>query len=171
MGVSRKIFLELIDKLSDTDTYSNTSDCYYKIRELDREPQKYNKMTGIDRAARVLYLNKTCYNGLYRVNSAGQFNSPYYGMLQTTGDCTILICADFQDPVDMIPKFVQEWENGNKIVGNIVLDEVKGVHKEVLLRRELKKDLLELVEGKEFDLILIEDAFVGENADTGCYLL
>lgn len=68
---------ELIDKLSDTDTYSNTSECYYRIRELDREPQKYNKMTGIDRAARILYLNKTCYNGLYRVNSVGEFNSPF----------------------------------------------------------------------------------------------
>ena len=68
---------ELISKLSDTDTYSNTSECYYKIRELDREPQKYNKMTGIDRAARILYLNKTCYNGLYRVNSVGEFNSPF----------------------------------------------------------------------------------------------
>jgi len=46
----------------------------------------------------------------------GQFNSPYYGLQQTTGDCTILLCADFQDPVDMIPKFIKEWENGYKIV-------------------------------------------------------
>ena len=46
----------------------------------------------------------------------GQFNSPYYGLLQTTGDCTILMCADFQDPVEMIPKFVKEWENGYKVV-------------------------------------------------------
>jgi len=53
---------------------------------------------------------------IFNAKNFGQFNSPYYGMLQTTGDCTILICADFQDPVDMIPKFVQEWENGNKIV-------------------------------------------------------
>ena len=68
---------ELIDKLSDTNVYSNTSECYYRIRELDREPKKYNKLTGIDRAARVLYLNKTCYNGLYRVNSMGEFNSPF----------------------------------------------------------------------------------------------
>lgn len=68
---------ELIDKLSDTEAYSNTSECYYRIRELDREPQRYNKMTGIDRAARILYLNKTCYNGLYRVNSVGEFNSPF----------------------------------------------------------------------------------------------
>lgn len=46
----------------------------------------------------------------------GQFNSPYYGICQTTGDCTIPMCADFQDPVDMIPKFVKAWEEGYKIV-------------------------------------------------------
>lgn len=53
---------------------------------------------------------------IFNAKNFGQFNSPYYGMLQTTGDCTILICADFQDPVEMIPKFIQEWENGYKIV-------------------------------------------------------
>ena len=37
-------------------------------------------------------------------------------MLQSTGDCTILMAADFQDPVEMIPKYVQEWESGYKIV-------------------------------------------------------
>lgn len=46
----------------------------------------------------------------------GQFNSPYYGIINTSGDCTITICADFQDPVEMIPKFVAEWEKGYKIV-------------------------------------------------------
>lgn len=46
----------------------------------------------------------------------GQFNSPYYGMMQTTGDCTILMAADFQDPVEMVPKYVAEWEKGYKIV-------------------------------------------------------
>ena len=46
----------------------------------------------------------------------GQFNSPYYGMLQTTGDCTILMSCDFQDPVEMIPKYIAEWEKGYKIV-------------------------------------------------------
>lgn len=53
---------------------------------------------------------------IFNCKNFGQFNSPYYGMLQTTGDCTILMCADFQDPVEMIPKFVKEWENGYKIV-------------------------------------------------------
>ena len=46
----------------------------------------------------------------------GQFNSPYYGMLQVTGDCVIEMVADFQDPVEMIPKYIREWEKGYKIV-------------------------------------------------------
>ena len=46
----------------------------------------------------------------------GQFNSPYYGMLQVTGDCVIEMVADFQDPVEMIPKYINEWEKGYKIV-------------------------------------------------------
>ncbi len=46
----------------------------------------------------------------------GQFNSPYYGMLQTTGDCVIPICADFQDPVELVPQLVKEWLDGYKIV-------------------------------------------------------
>lgn len=53
---------------------------------------------------------------IFNAKNFGQFNSPFYGLLQTTGDCTILMCADFQDPVEMIPKFIDEWENGFKIV-------------------------------------------------------
>lgn len=56
---------------------------------------------------------------IFNAKNFGQFNSPYYGMCQTTGDCTILMCADFQDPVDLIPKLVHEWENGYKIVSAI----------------------------------------------------
>ena len=53
---------------------------------------------------------------IFNCKNFGQFNSPFYGMLQTTGDCTITICADFQDPVELIPTFVHEWEKGYKIV-------------------------------------------------------
>ncbi len=53
---------------------------------------------------------------IFNTKNFGQFNSPYYGLLQTTGDCTVLLCADFQDPVEMIPEFVQEWGAGYKIV-------------------------------------------------------
>lgn len=54
--------------------------------------------------------------GILNAKNFGQFNSPYYAMLQSTGDCTILMAADFQDPVEMIPKYVKEWEKGYKIV-------------------------------------------------------
>ena len=46
----------------------------------------------------------------------GQLNSPFYGILQSTGDCTVLMVADFQDPPEMLVDFVHEWEKGNKIV-------------------------------------------------------
>ena len=46
----------------------------------------------------------------------GQFNSPYHGLLQVTGDCVIAIVADFQDPVELIPQYVKAWEEGYKIV-------------------------------------------------------
>ena len=51
---------------------------------------------------------------IFNVKNFGQFNSPYYGLLQTTGDCAISICADFQDPVEMIPKFVKSGKTGIK---------------------------------------------------------
>jgi len=53
---------------------------------------------------------------IFNAQNFGQFNSPYYGLTQTSGDCTVSMCADFQDPVEMIHKFVKEWENGYKIV-------------------------------------------------------
>lgn len=53
---------------------------------------------------------------IFNAQNFGQFNSPYYGLISTTGDCTISVAADFQDPVEMIPKFVKEWEKGYKIV-------------------------------------------------------
>ena len=56
---------------------------------------------------------------IFNVTNFGQFNSPFYGMCQTTGDCTIVLCCDFQDPVELIPTFVHEWEKGHKIVSGV----------------------------------------------------
>jgi len=53
-----------------------SSEYYYKVREQDRSSE-YVKLTPLERASRIIFLNKTCYNGLFRVNSQGQFNVPY----------------------------------------------------------------------------------------------
>ena len=53
---------------------------------------------------------------IFNITNFGQMRSPVYGMKQTTGDCTIKLCADFQDPIEMIPQFVREWEKGARIV-------------------------------------------------------
>ena len=55
----------------------NSKAYYYKIRNMDRDPEEFNLLTDIEKAARLIFLNKTCYNGLYRVNSGGAFNVPY----------------------------------------------------------------------------------------------
>lgn len=65
---------------------------------------------------REICKNNSNVKAIFNAKNFGQFNSPYYGMMQTTGDCTILMAADFQDPVEMIPKYVAEWEKGYKIV-------------------------------------------------------
>lgn len=53
---------------------------------------------------------------IFNAKNFGQFNSPYYGMLQVSGDCVIEMVADFQDPVELIPQYVKAWEEGYKIV-------------------------------------------------------
>lgn len=68
---------------------------------------------------REICKQNTRIKAIFNAKNFGQFNSPYYGMLQTTGDCTILMCCDFQDPIEMLPKMVKEWENGAKIVSCI----------------------------------------------------
>ena len=46
----------------------------------------------------------------------GHIKSPFHGLLQSSGDATILMASDFQDPIDMIPKYIEEWKKGKKIV-------------------------------------------------------
>lgn len=66
---------ELIEKLKNYAT-KNNPDSYYDIRAMDRT-NAYKKWTPVQKAARLIYLNRTCYNGLFRMNSSGQFNSPF----------------------------------------------------------------------------------------------
>lgn len=83
----------------------------YEIVFIDN----YSKDKTRDKIAEICKKDKKV-KAIFNAKNFGQLRSPYYGMLQTTGDCTILMCADFQDPIEMIHKFVAEWENGFKIV-------------------------------------------------------
>lgn len=95
------------------------------IEILERELSSYDyEILFIDNASSDktrIYLREMCakspkIRAIFNAKNFGQFNSPYYGMCQTTGDCTICLCCDFQDPVEMIPKLVAEWEKGARIV-------------------------------------------------------
>ena len=73
---------------------------------------------------------------IFNAKNFGQFNSPYYGILQTTGDCTISMVCDFQDPLELIPQYIAEWEKGYKIVigiktssrDNIIMYKLRGLY-------------------------------------------
>ena len=83
----------------------------YEILFIDNKSQDRTRGIIEDICARDKHVK-----AIFNCKNFGQFNSPYYGITQTSGDCTITICADFQDPVELIPRFVAEWEKGYKIV-------------------------------------------------------
>lgn len=97
------------------------------IEQFERLPQYDYELLFIDNDSKdttrekleMLCKGNPKIKAIFNAKNFGQFNSPFYGMLQTTGDCTITMCADFQDPVEMIPKFIHEWEQGYKIVSAI----------------------------------------------------
>lgn len=74
---------------------------------------------GTKNRIRELCAHNSRIKAIFNAKNFGQNNSPYYGLMQTDGDCAVLMCADFQDPVEMLPKLVHEWEKGYKIVSAI----------------------------------------------------
>lgn len=65
---------ELIQSLK---KHKNEKEYYYQIRNIDRNIEEFNEWTQIEKASRIIYMNRCCFNGLYRVNSKGQFNVPF----------------------------------------------------------------------------------------------
>ncbi|NLN64406.1 MAG: DNA adenine methylase [Clostridiaceae bacterium] len=73
-----RVIRDHVDQLvSDLKKHENNKEYFYKIRQIDRDSKAYSKLTPVEKASRTIYLNKTCYNGLFRVNQAGEFNTPF----------------------------------------------------------------------------------------------
>ena len=104
------------------------------VNQMNKLPQYDYEVVCIDNCStdntRPL-LRKICeknkkVKAILNVKNFGQFNSPYYGLMQCTGDCAISICADFQDPVEMIPEFLKHWEEGYQIVYGVKTSSKEG---------------------------------------------
>lgn len=76
VNVYKTIQSDVEGLIEDLKKHKNESDYFYEIRALDRG-DGFDKLTNVEKASRIIYLNKTCFNGLYRVNSSGEFNTPF----------------------------------------------------------------------------------------------
>ena len=90
--------------LADLRGHENTAAYYYRMRNLDREEETYNALSDVERASRFLYLNHTCFNGLHRVNKAGQFNVPYghYAEPNLVPEADILAMSRYLNTADIV---------------------------------------------------------------------
>lgn len=89
--------------IEDLKKHENTSEYFYNIREQDRNREEYEKLSKIQKASRIVYLNKTCYNGLFRVNKAGEFNSPFgkYKNPNIVDEVTLRAVSKYFNKVDI----------------------------------------------------------------------
>ena len=94
------------------------------IQQMDALPQYQFEIIFIDNDSkdgtrdniRKICASDKRIKAIFNAKNYGQLSSPYYGMMQCMGDCVITMASDFQDPVDLIPKYIEEWEKGYKIV-------------------------------------------------------
>lgn len=115
-------FTKMCNELNHFET-NHSEEFFYEIRSWDKDKKKFNKLADYKRAARTIYLNKACFNGLYRVNSKNEFNVPFnkkskvntydgqnLGIIHSylNFNDVKLLCTDFE-------KAVEEAEKGDFI--------------------------------------------------------
>ena len=94
----------------------------------------------------------------------GHITSPFYGMLQSSGDATILITADFQDPVELIPEMIKKWENNKKVVllqkktseENIIIKNLRKIYYRILANISINKITVDTTGSGLYDKSVIE---------------
>lgn len=89
----------------------NIPDYEYELLFIDNNSQDNTR-----NIIRELCKGNPRIKAIFNLKNFGPDSSPYYGLLQSTGDCAILFCADFQDPIEMIHKMVREWEKGHRVI-------------------------------------------------------
>lgn len=119
MNLYEVIKTNVEELIKDLQQHKNEEQYFYDIRELDRDNEKYLQLSPIQRASRIVYLNKTCYNGLFRVNKAGEFNAPFgnYKNPNIVNEITLravssyfnqaqitFLCTDFEEALQGVKK-------------------------------------------------------------------
>lgn len=119
---NKKLISFVVPCFNEEGNVENISSAIIKL--FDNELSKYDyEIIFIDNDSkdntrqliRELCKNNKNIKAIFNVKNFGQFNSPYYGILNANGDAIVSIACDFQEPVEMIPKFVSAWEEGYKI--------------------------------------------------------
>lgn len=150
---------EAVVKLLNTYEKKHSEEFFYKIRNKDKDKAKFSMLTDTERAARTIYLNKACFNGLYRVNSKGEFNVPFNKKLKiNTYDSQNMILAyvyfqsnditmlntDFEEAIKNAKKgdfiyFDPPYDSENDTTFNSYTEEGFGKDEQIRLARVYKE--------------------------------
>lgn len=102
-----KALTQSIDKIFETDLREYN----YEVVIMDNDSTDKTR----DFIREICHANKHV-KAIFNAKNFGSVRSSAYGLLQATGDCVVKMCADFQDPPELLIDFVREWENGYKMV-------------------------------------------------------